>query len=308
MHFSVLVIGDDVEKQLAPFQQNNMGKCPKEYLEFIPETELEEVDEKYKWHLEYHQKQVDEEFFSMKCPKDHYSSTSDKPIKEKVCPNCKTELIDTHDSELARRQEALEKIKSQTPMDWAKEYYNDYEFREGIGWGYMENPNAKWDWYQVGGRNSGAFKLKEGANGKAGTPSLLGLMHKGAVQEYEEHMKGRADQAMKKDIDFTPEEKYLQKARRFWEVYVEGKEPECDEEKWLTKIERTPKEVFIKKYGDKESYAKRRAEFETYAVLKDGVWTEVDEYADGEWPESYVKMWIDDLPEDTLLTVVDCHM
>lgn len=33
-HFTVLVIGKDVEEKLAPFQENNMNDCPKEYLKF----------------------------------------------------------------------------------------------------------------------------------------------------------------------------------------------------------------------------------------------------------------------------------
>ena len=33
-HFTVLVIGDNVEEQLAPYQENNMGDCPEEYMEF----------------------------------------------------------------------------------------------------------------------------------------------------------------------------------------------------------------------------------------------------------------------------------
>jgi hypothetical protein len=32
-------------------------------------------------------------------------------------------------------------------------------------YGYWENPNAKWDWYQIGGRWSGFFKMKEGWTG-----------------------------------------------------------------------------------------------------------------------------------------------
>ncbi len=34
-HFSVLVIGDDVEEQLAPYQENNRDTCPKKYMEFV---------------------------------------------------------------------------------------------------------------------------------------------------------------------------------------------------------------------------------------------------------------------------------
>lgn len=39
MHFSIIVAGDNYEEQLAPFQENNMGDCPEEYLEFYVEGE-----------------------------------------------------------------------------------------------------------------------------------------------------------------------------------------------------------------------------------------------------------------------------
>lgn len=44
-HFTVLVIGDHPDKQLAPFQENNMGDCPEEYLKFNEDEEAD-VDEK----------------------------------------------------------------------------------------------------------------------------------------------------------------------------------------------------------------------------------------------------------------------
>lgn len=31
-HFTVMVFGDDAEKQLAPFQENNMGDCSEQHL------------------------------------------------------------------------------------------------------------------------------------------------------------------------------------------------------------------------------------------------------------------------------------
>lgn len=34
MHFSIIVAGDNYEEQLAPFQENNMGDCPEEYLKY----------------------------------------------------------------------------------------------------------------------------------------------------------------------------------------------------------------------------------------------------------------------------------
>lgn len=39
MHFSIIVAGEDWEDQLRPFQENNMGDCPEEYLEFYVDGE-----------------------------------------------------------------------------------------------------------------------------------------------------------------------------------------------------------------------------------------------------------------------------
>lgn len=44
-HFTVLVIWEDIESSLAPFQENNMGNCPDEYLEFETEITKEEFKE-----------------------------------------------------------------------------------------------------------------------------------------------------------------------------------------------------------------------------------------------------------------------
>lgn len=38
-HFTVLVVGENPEDQLAPFQESNMDDCPEEYLEFFDVTE-----------------------------------------------------------------------------------------------------------------------------------------------------------------------------------------------------------------------------------------------------------------------------
>ena len=43
-HFTVLVIGSDIDAALAPFQENNMGDCPRQYLEFN-DTEGEMLEE-----------------------------------------------------------------------------------------------------------------------------------------------------------------------------------------------------------------------------------------------------------------------
>ena len=39
MHFCAMVFGDDVERQLAPFQETNMGPIAPEYMERIDVTD-----------------------------------------------------------------------------------------------------------------------------------------------------------------------------------------------------------------------------------------------------------------------------
>jgi len=96
-HFTVMVIGDEPEKQLAAFQENNMGDCPSELLK-----------------LNYNGV--------------YYNS-----------------------------------------IDEAKAAYLDFDEDES----YWENPNAKWDWYVLGGRWSGMIKLKKGKSGEFGNGSLV---------------------------------------------------------------------------------------------------------------------------------------
>ena len=118
-HFTVLVIGENPEKQLAPFQENNGGDCPKEYLE---------------WNS----------------VQDDYDNIDD----------------------------AVE---------------DGYKLQNGVP-GYMENPNAKWDWHQLGGRWTGFFKIK--------TDSLeLAVVGEGGLMTPPAE-KGCADQCLKGLIDF----------------------------------------------------------------------------------------------------------
>lgn len=41
------------------------------------------------------------------------------------------------------------------------------------GWGHVTNPNAKWDWWKIGGRWTGLLKLKEMGMGRNGSPGLM---------------------------------------------------------------------------------------------------------------------------------------
>lgn len=213
-HFSVAVItttglDQDVEKLLAPFQENNMGDCPKQYLEFV-ELKGDEIDEEY----------------------DEVDALTGK-------------------------------------------------------YGYWENPNAKWDFYRVGGRASGILKLKTG---------------------------GTANVAKINDLDLSMDKEAYNDAIRFWKVEVEGI-PKKDDEDFFNMYGPS---YYIDRFGTKENYATDRATFKTFAMLlPTGEWLEKGEMgwfgldsSTAESNETYQKSFngVLETMQDHYITIVDCHI
>lgn len=125
----------------------------------------------------------------------------------------------------------------------------------------LDTRNPKYDWWVIGGRWRGFFKLKRGAEGKLGEPGV-----------FDNPPFLDADQAPKGDIDFQ---------------------------------------------ATRGAYAKCGTRFCTHAVLKDGIWYQqgemcwfgvvADEKDPAAWQEEFDKL-LAGVPDDALLTVVDCHV
>lgn len=152
------------------------------------------------------------------------------------------------------------------------------------------NPDSKWDWYSEGGRWSGMLRLK-GRN-------------------------ERADEALVKDIDFSPDKEEYEEAKRFWEVAVENKPLKEDEEKPFLFYK---KEYYTERYKDADDYAANRSRFSTYAlVTPEGEWFEPGKM--GWWGissstpdsekefEKFFDEYITKADPEWTLTIVDCHI
>lgn len=328
-HFTVLVIGDDHEAALAPFQENNMGDCPREYLEF------HDLEDEYRSEYEGETRAMKrlpggrlvspyDDAFKVG-GKSYGFSTNDKY----VFPDG-TEDVTVPFKDIYPTLEAF-------AADW---HGRDERDPEKGRYGYWENPNKKWDGYQVGGRWSGLLKLKPGAHGLIGAPGLMGSRHADGAD--------RADQARKRDIDFAGMRADAEaKARERWEhcrsivgaerweswEHVRTVLHKGDIEAARTYYHAQPAVVKLKaadrdRYGwdldDKLAWSldnyiqnARDAACVTFAMLHEGKWYErgrmgwwavvTDEKPDGEWEREFSKL-LDSLPEDALLTVVDCHI
>lgn len=245
-HFTVAVIHreeQNIEELLAPYQENNMGDCPEEYLTFNDCTK--ECEERWK----------------------------------------------------EKKEEGDYKNNS---FEFFVEDWFGYEKNEATGkYGYWENPNAKWDWYEVGGRWEKLLKLKV----------------RNKVWEQE-----TANTAKLKDIDFNPTEEEIKEAERFWDLKINKVKPESTTDEEMLKWDYHNDEYYLEKYKTKENYVKYQTSFSTYAVIThDGQWHSKGKMGwfgfSSEHPkESYdfgitfKEKFIDNSDQNLYMTIVDCHI
>ena len=174
------------------------------------------------------------------------------------------------------------------------------------------NPDAKWDWYEIGGRWPNSLKVKKDAQfnmgghyGKMGTPEGKGRYR-------------WVDAAPLCEIEWdlmntvSPEQK--KKASEFWDKYVLNQDPNYDA-KFAYK-----REYYLDRYKTKEEYIKRTNIFTTHDLLvEDRGWITVGDMGwfgcDGSTYDSetdYIKQFYDIVkaPEyqNYWFVVVDCHI
>lgn len=103
--------------------------------------------------------------------------------------------------------------------EYAKEWHGSSGPNKKTGrYGYFTNPNRKWDWFEIGGRWTGTYPLKPGAQKRLGRPGV------GGNKPEPNH----GDIVRVGDIDFDAVTKVrLERATKFFREYVEmlgGKE------------------------------------------------------------------------------------
>jgi hypothetical protein len=340
----VLVIGNDPESQLAPFQENNEGTCPEEYLEFH-DTETEEREK-------YETGKVEK----VVMPDGRLLNPWDDEFRVEGSIGLGG---DTHKvpKELKKRNVPFTEIY-ETFEEYMKDWCGEQERDSKMGkYGYWENSNAKWDWYELGGRWCGFFKLK--------SPNMKKNVGKSGV--FGNEPRHDSDQAYKRQIDFEgmmdasgkkAADRYDRVANLFggtipkleinWkkDMFDGGKYDELDIEEKRKLFNEQPvmkkiaamrekiwddrnnpdRELIIGLDWKFEDYQVSREEYiqrarsnaiSTFAVLKDGKWYErgsmgwwgcvSNEKNEDEWINQFSTL-IDSLPDDTLLSIYDAHI
>lgn len=291
-HFIVLVVGDDIDEQLAPFCEHTKGPGGEEHHVFTSNEE-EELKRYETGSTEF----VRTKEGSLLLPWDERFR---KPG---------TIGTGTHTHETPADLETVMvpvmvpfKTTYPTFAAFMKDWCGQTRDRKMKKYGHWANPNAKWDWWELGGRWTGMLKMKPGAEGKRGRAGLMPPLAK----------PGYADQAWMRDIDWdgmTADR--LAQYSAMWLAYKEKRAADPDRAKGLAyEIGATPEDT-------RASYMARAKLFTPFAVLTRGEWLErgsmgwwgtvTDEKPVDEWASRVAEL-IASLSPDTLLSVVDCHI
>lgn len=115
-------------------------------------------------------------------------------------------------------------------------------------------------------------------------------------------------QALMRDINWRATdgegaEKYISA----WETVIDGRKPKDKNEAQIFNVMKGHKQ-YILGFGTKDNYVESSTKFWTYSVLKDGVWTDLDDSSDEhqfDWVHKYYRRFISGLDGDTLLTLYE---
>lgn len=376
-HFTVMVIGDDFEKQLQPYHEFECTGIDDQYVKeidvteenrkhFIEGTKRFYVDSNGNRHYPYNDKfyreptkEESEEIGTIAgtgCCKDFSYTSRDwgdgKGYRSKIhyLPERFTE-IEIPYAEVYSFYEYLTECEDiapleigETPTDDHKYEYVLHDNKEVIQVIRRTNPNAKWDWYMVGGRWTGYFKLKENGIGEMGEKSWASSPTEN----------GYVDKLYKKDIDIIGMEKEaIEKAEKEWDYIHEAIKSYEKPNKWKYYLDsinddypmdqaridyknqdaiKAFREVTNKNDSpvspftmindfllSKEDYVTiaKNSIITPFAFVKDSTWYEKgkmgwwsivqDEKEQTDWNTKFMKMF-KELPDDTLITIVDCHI
>ncbi len=275
-HFSVLVIGENIESQLQPFHEFECTGTDDQFVQDIDETE-----EKRK---EYDESEEKEQMSF----RDYICSYNGKPA-------------------LLHCQEKTENHKYGYALIGP-----DGEVQKVID---RTNPNSKWDWWVVGGRYSGRLKLKSSGENE-NQAKKVDVDFEGMRKDREEWsakkfddaasvISGRTFKTLEKCREENTSIEDARKAYHAQEVIKDFREKFGPFEN----IEEfnTTREEFISSHANQS--------FTSFAVVKDGKWYEKGSMGwfgcvGGEkdsWQDEFNKL-VEGLSDDTLLTYVDCHI
>lgn len=318
-HFTVLVIGPDIERQLQPFHEFECTGTNDEYVQDVDVTaevqkridDGESLDDALDWH----------------------------GLKDRVCASEadidldgehkygfavveKVQLYSAKEIENMLQLEGISPERLRAAAEAVIEEISEDRLVRAVN---RTNPNKRWDWWVLGGRWSGKLLLKPGVLGSRSPNGGVDQARKGDVdfEEMRARASARAEQRWR--------DAHAIIAGRTWRSWdeVRASAETIDQAREIYNGQPVLRDFRQSKdfcFDGPDEFAvtldqyvtKARAEaIQAFAVVKDGEWHErgtmgwfacvSDEKDPAEWTRQFNAL-IEDLPDDTLLSVVDCHI
>lgn len=372
-HFAVLVIGDDVTNQLQPFHEFECTGQNDQYVQNI--NRVEEARNEYETSTTTMMKTPDGEYMSPVDDCFYRDPTPEEKDKIGIGGMGFTDGIQFMSKDWGDGQGYRPKVhfipegheEVQVPHSELRtfaqfiEYWDDkerlgpddqadLEGKHRFGWYRVDdngevievmdrtNPNAKWDWWVVGGRWTGYFKLKNPTSDTAyiGEGGLFSPSPKPGYAD--SALKGEIDVEAMRDEAGLEAEKLWDQIREItqghpWTSFAELRERHDDDIEAARAsyhsqdaIKRIRESRDIGLIFDLDRFLVTKAEYiqrarnaagVPFAVLMDGEWYQKGEMGwwgivageqdQEEWNQKVAEL-LDELPADTRITAVDCHI
>jgi len=288
-HFTVLVIGDDVDEIMSPFDETiKLAKYVEYTREELIAKSRQEVEDYKNWiYAEYI---ADPEAYAQTHKSDQHIQYLEVDFPKRL--------------QWTDQEHYEEAIRWYEPEDIGinGEVYS------------TRNPQGYWDWYQIGGRWAGKIIVKPGTI--FDTPNFSW----GWSEEENEKIMNtlRTDSALLKDIDFDAMQvddikNYTERYNLFkwWDNLTA--EEKC--RLWWTAEEI----AFVEEWHSLEEYLNEYMPhpLQAYAYIHNGIWNargkmgwwacSDDKFTGSEWKKFFTG-FIKTLDPDTRITFVDCHV
>ena len=302
-HFAVLVIGDDIEKQLQPYHEYECTGINDEYVIDVDIT--------------------DKVLATMAEP----SNDEDEEGSSAAKPDPLGWALDWHGLDRAKIVSRLEDVDRDGRHKYGFALVEDGKLIKAVD---RTNPNKKWDWWVEGGRWSGYLKLKQGVD--AITPCKSKPGYADSCRWGDVDIEGmREETRAEANALFDAWEAVHTKHPRIeaWpDVLARMGDVEAARAFYnsqpcvLAAQKARVGGVFgdVSKFGyDRDAYVQKAVSgaITTFAVVQNGDWRErgrrgwfacvTNEKDPAEWDREFAKL-LDALDPDTRVTVVDCHI
>ena len=178
-------------------------------------------------------------------------------------------------------KERLKSINSMTPFEYYSTITQGLYYDENGNALSEENPDGKWDKYNLGKNYSYPLKLNNGE------------------EKY---------QALNKDIDWDSMHMSQETTRLFeiiWALVIDDDDP-SNEEEGKIKEEWKNRKNYLSKFKSADEFVAHNCAYWNYAYLDENDWYDVDVYGDEiKWVSEFYDRFISKLKDDDLVTIFE---